>query len=296
MKQPRKLVPGTEPVMKVELEKPFTITTTNAFGREITSEEDFSRCLKEKIGHPVFGPIAVRGIKAGECVEIFIKKIQLNNRAYQCISKSTGVLKNDFSTRNYKIHKIVDGKISFGKSKIVVRPSIGFLSTMPTEEIGCGRATKYGGNLDFNLLQEGSSLILPTVFDRGLLFAGDLHALQGNGEICGMALECGGEVTLEVSKSKIKTDYPLITKKQGRRKEVIIVGSGYTVEEASQNAVRNAIDYVKKLTGMKKEDAYLYLSGVADLIFGNFTGTVKTCGVHIKQRNILELSDKIKKK
>jgi amidase len=288
-----KLNPYLKPVLNEKLNQQFTIKTENAFGREIRDKPDFEKLLSEKIGHPVFGPIAVEGVKAGDTVEIEIVDIKLNDKAYQCISKSTGILKDQFTTRNYKIHKITNGQINFGKSsgvKMPVRPSVGFIATLPNEEMGCGRACEFGGNIDINHLQKGAKLLLPTAHDKAMLCVGDLHALQGNGEICGMALECGGEVTLRVSKAKEKIDYPVIKSDKG----IVVVGHGKTIKEASVNAVENAIDYWQKnqeiakdmTKDMTKEDVYLYLSASSDLIFGNFTGKVKTCGVWVKKNNL----------
>jgi amidase len=278
MKEVYRLKPGMKAVKRVKLNEEFTVNTTNAFGREIRDSEDFEKVLGERIGHPVFGPVFVEGVKAGECVEVFIRKVKANKRAYQCISFSTGVLKGKFGIRNYKIYKVKDGMVEVGGVPLKVKPSVGYISTMPEKEVSCGRACRNGGNLDFNQLTAGSSIVLPTSFSGAMLFVGDLHILQGNGEICGMALECGGEVTLEVRRSPVAVDYPVIRTSDG----VMIVGYGGAVIHASKSAVRNAIAYCEQEKRMDGEDSYLYLSAKGDITFGNFTGTVKTCAVYIK--------------
>ncbi len=277
MNEVRRLKPGLRRVKKIKLGEEFWISLTNAFGREICGEEDFEHVLNEKIGHPVVGPISVEGVKKGDTLEVFIKGIRLGKKAYQCVSFSTGVLKGEICNRNYKIYKIRDGVVVLDGVEMHVRPSVGYVSMQPSEEISCGRACRHGGNLDFNQLGVGSSVILPVEYDGGRLFVGDLHALQGNGEICGMAMECGGDVLLEVRKSPVRVKYPLIKNPEG----TLVVGWGGTVEEASQKAVRNTIDYCVKQKKLDVDDSYLYLSANADLVFGNFTGNVKTCAVFL---------------
>ena len=272
------LKPDLKPIKQVKLKQNFTIKTINAFGRKIKNKKDFRKCLTEKIGHPVFGPIAITGIKKNSCIEIKIKKIIPNKTGYQCTSFSTGVLKEKYKKRNFKIYKTKNNKIKINNQEITVKPSIGFISTLPPKDIGCGRASKYGGNLDFNQLKEGNSIILPTAFNNAFLLVGDLHLRQGNGEICGIAIECGGKITLEVKKSKIKTNYPIIKTKN---KKMLIVGTGKTIKSATKNATKNAINYCKKNLNLKEEDAYLYLSAKANIILGNSTGTIKTCAIEI---------------
>jgi len=264
-----------EPIMRVKLDETFTVPITNAFGREIVSPADFQATLEEKKGHPVFGPIYIEGLKLGDCLEVYIKEIKVNSPAYQCVSKSTGVLKDRFTERNFQIYSIKDNKYSLGNIDWPVRPSVGFIATLPPEEMSGGRASRNGGNLDFHQIDTGSSLILPVTFECGLLFLGDLHVSQGNGEICGIAVESSGEVTLTIKKSSRKVNFPVLEKAS----EIVVIGTGATTEESAQAAVENALIFYEQNFSWKREETYLLLSAQADLIFGNFTGKVKTCGV-----------------
>src|SRR5205085_4226714 len=81
-----------------------------------------------------------------------------------------------------------------------VRPMLGCVGVAPPggQVIDARESGAYGGNMDFNEIREGVTLYLP-VFQRGaLLFVGDGHALQGDGELTGDALETSMTIDFSV--------------------------------------------------------------------------------------------------
>jgi amidase len=271
----RRLDPNLKPKIKVKQNQTFTLNLINGFGAEVNNHEEFETLLTKKIGHPLDGPVYIDNIKKGDCIEVEIVDIIPNNKGYQCNSRSTGILKGKFKERNYKIFKVENNKIKYSQNEFEIKPSLGYISTLTEFEFSAGRACKNGGNLDFNQLKKGAKIILPTSFDGGMLLAGDMHLLQGNGEVSGIALECSGQLKLKVKKSDQKVNSPLILTKN----ETLVVGTGYTIEDTTTNALENALGFFSEKLNLTKEVTYLWLSANTNLIFGNFSGKVKTSAI-----------------
>src|SRR5204863_1534762 len=86
---------------------------------------------------------------------------------------------------------------------VPVRPMLGCIGTAPAPANGAprtGDSGDYGGNMDFNEVVEGATVYLPVAVPGALLYFGDGHALQGDGELNGDALETSldVEITVEV--------------------------------------------------------------------------------------------------
>jgi amidase len=90
-----------------------------------------------------------------------------------------------------------------GAYSVPVRPMLGCIGTAPAPANGAprtGDSGDYGGNMDFNEVVEGATVYLPVAVPGALLYFGDGHALQGDGELNGDALETSldVEITVEV--------------------------------------------------------------------------------------------------
>jgi amidase len=263
----RRLYPDLKHTKKVKQNQIFTLNLINGFGAEVNNNQEFETLLAKKIGHPLDGPIYIEGIKKSDCIEVEIVDIIPNNVGYK------------FKDRNYKILKVKNNKIKYGQNEYEIKPSLGYISTLTPTEFSAGRACENGGNLDFNQLKKGSKIILPTSFDGAMLLAGDMHLLQGNGEVSGIALECSGQLKLRVKKSIQKVTSPLIITKD----QTLVVGTGFTIEKTTKNALENALSYFSNKLNLSNEDTYLWLSANTNLIFGNFSGKVKTSAIQFIQ-------------
>jgi acetamidase/formamidase len=132
-------------------------------------------------GHALSGPIAVRGARAGDTLSVRIDAVEPGPR---------GV------TLAHPPHRIewelADGvgRASTGQT-VTLAPFLGVIG-MPPDDPGTHSTTpprRSGGNIDCKELVAGSTLYLPVPVDGALLSAGDAHALQGDGEVSGTAIE-----------------------------------------------------------------------------------------------------------
>jgi acetamidase/formamidase len=154
-------------------------------------------------GHPLSGPIAVEGAKTGMTLEVRIKAIQTGNWGWSAaggfpFAMNTRLGLDDGPEHVFWWDLDPDEGIAtsqFGH-KVQLRPIIGIMGMPPPEP---GTHSTFiprfcGGNLDCKELVAGSTLFLPISVDGALFSIGDGHAVQGDGEVAGPALECPMEL------------------------------------------------------------------------------------------------------
>jgi acetamidase/formamidase len=103
----------------------------------------------------------------------------------------------------------------------------------------------------------GNTLYLPVATDGALLGLGDVHAVQGDGEICGTAVEVAATVTLKIGLEKNKElEWPRVES----RSEIMTVCSTKPLEEATRLAFLELIKWLEQDFGFERYDAYMLLS------------------------------------
>jgi amidase len=108
----------------------------------------------------------------------------------------------------------------------------------------------------------GSTVYLPVFHPGALLFLGDCHQIQGDGELCGVAPETDADVTVTVEVLKGKTiPRPRIL----ARDRFMVLASAKTLEESVKLAVRDAIDMFVEEKGLTEDEAYLLITLKADI-------------------------------
>lgn len=282
MKHINYLSPNHNPVLHVSLGRVFEISTINSFGNIINSMTKFENILKKiPKKHPVSGPIFVDGIKRGDTIAIKVEKIILKGKYYQCISFSTGILPGFSQNRNPKIY-LTGRKINIGKYFLNIQPNIGFLATTPYQETSSGRAGNYGGNFDFPFIKEGSIVHLPAFHLGALLTVGDVHALQGDGEISGTGAETDALLKLSIHRSSFRKKYPLIEDANN----YYICGWGRSILSALKRATKNALNFLDKNNKIETADNYLLLGLIGKTKLGNSTGWIKTAAIEVNKKYV----------
>jgi len=254
------------------------------------SMEEIVDLRKENDGggpHSVTGPIYVNGAEPGDTLEIRILKIVPKEFAqnFNLPGKQfpTGVFPQDFPNGFVRYYKLdVARMTTVFKPGIVLdlKPFPGLIAagvdpaepkekTGPPIKDGKGRTStlrpwKNGSNMDLNELQAGATLFLP-VFNRGgLIWIGDAHCRQGNGEVNLEALECAfKEIAIQVIVRKdLKTEWPRAENKS----HWIFTGFDEDLDEAAKIAVKNAIDWLagQTIVPMDRYEAYALASMAAD--------------------------------
>lgn len=281
-----------KPVLCVEVNECFTLETENAFGGKIENEEKLNKLLRSNRHHPISGPVFIKGIHAGECIEVTIVEMSFKTPGYQCLSRSSGILHMKQTSRNLKkIYK--DNKfINYDNYTFYAQPSVGVIGTAITEKTRSGRLGSSGGNIDIKELGVGAKIILPCNYEGGLLYVGDMHLLQGNGEITGIAAEVGGNITLSVKKSLKIYNFPILCLDNGLN----FIGYGESIEKAMASSVNNALQYICQEFKIEFNDAYMILGIIGNVVLGHSTGKIVSSGIFIDNKYLDELKLKNSRK
>src|SRR5690625_3483975 len=168
--------------------------------RDDESQRKFEpRDPKRDVGHALLGPIEIRGAETGMTLAVRIDEIRVGTWGWTtagggdfAVNRSVG-LENSPATRlQWQLDPDTQtGRNQFGH-EVKLRPFMGQMG-MPPDEPGLHstRPPRYcGGNLDCKELVSGSTLYLPIPVAGGLFSVGDGHALQADGEVAGVAIEC----------------------------------------------------------------------------------------------------------
>lgn len=131
---------------------------------------------------------------------------------------------------------------------------------------------RVGGNLDIRDNAVGTTLYLLVEVAGGLLSLGDTHAAQGDGEVCGTAIESPMDVEIKINLIKdanfqfprLETSVP-VTSHFDSMGYQITIGIGPDLMQAAQDVVRQMIDWITANTQMSAVDAYMLTSVAGDL-------------------------------
>jgi len=218
-----------------------------------------------KVTNPVTGPIRVEGAEPGDTLVVELLDIELPGQGTVAIFPGFGSLEGWLNLLEPKVKncEINGGKIFYetddGRTlKIEADPFVGTIGVSPEfEAITSLSPGRHGGNMDCADVRPGNKLMLP-VFRPGALFKlGDVHAAQGDGEICGVAIEVDAIVMLKFGLRKGWTiGWPRIESPD----EIMTVGSARPLEDAARQAFREMVEWMVSDHGWVRDDAYMFLS------------------------------------
>ena len=238
--------------------------------------------------NPLSGPFYVDGATPGDTLVVEIQKIKLTrSSAYSNIVPWFGSLTEEAPGRRLLLNeplprKRYEWKLDLAKNigvvelpesslkeaSIDLHPFIGSIGVAPRY----GRVEmslapgEYGGNMDCVETREGATLLLPVFVEGGYLVFGDVHAAQGDGELCGVALETSAEVTLKVDLMKGRPiEWPRIVDSEW----IMTVGSSRPLMEAYKIAHVEIVRWLCEEYGFGGWDALQLLSQVGRCRVGN---------------------------
>lgn len=233
--------------------------------------------------HICTGPVALRGAKAGDVLEVRIRSVALHyDWGYNIIRPGAGALPDDF-TQARVIHIGLDrqrmtGRLPWG-ADIALRPFFGIMGVAPPSsagEISSVPPGRHGGNIDNKELVAGTVLYLPVHVDGALFSAGDGHGAQGDGEVCLTAIETGLIGTFELN---LHPRRQLAWPQAETPTHVITMAFDPDLDACVTIALRDMIALVCARTGLSREDAYTLCSLAADLRITQVVNGNK--GVHV---------------
>lgn len=305
--------PDLEPVGEVDLGKEVQLETEDGLAGELTRASTHADAggLDLGLAHPLTGPLYVRGAEPGDVLEVELAAYETADFGVTAVIPGFGFLADlfpdpylvkweiaaglarsenlpgvevpeetfagvigvapshaqleDFRRREEELRARGQAVADELPEAAIPPAAAGGLRTIPPRETG--------GNLDIRQLVAGSRLWLPVAVPGALFSIGDLHFAQGDGEVCGTAIEVAGAVTVRFALHKTPGARPRFPSyetpaRPGRRSFAttgIPVEAGMDLNAAARAALLEMIDHLERTYGFARPAAYALCSAVVDL-------------------------------
>ncbi len=228
--------------------------------------------------HFVTGPVWIDGAQPGDTLQVDILDITIRQDwGFVAILPLVGTLPDEFT--DYEVvHALIDhgrkvAVMPWG-TELPLAPFFGIIATAPPPawgRVGSPVPRAFGGNMDNRELRPGATLYLPIFNEGALFYAGDGHAVQGDGEVCITALETGvtGSFRLTVRKD-MRLRWPFAE----TATHLMSIGLDEDLDDAARQAVREMVSHICARSNLTRNQAYMLCSlagqlRVTQLVDGN---------------------------
>jgi acetamidase/formamidase len=270
------------PVLAVAPGETVTLEVADASAGQIGPEStaavfgayDFDRV------NPVTGPVFVEGAEPGDALTLRLESYRPSGWGWTALIPGFGLLADQFPEarlRHWHYDPAGAEPLLFSDiAEISLAPFAGTIGLAPAEPgpHGIIPPRRVGGNMDLKDIVAGSTLTLPVEVPGALLSVGDTHAAQGDGEVCGTAIESPMRVTLTVGLEKgaapamPRVARPARPAPAAAGPALVTTGIGPDLHEAARAAVSETIEAVVRRHGLDPADAYMLASVAGDLAIG----------------------------
>jgi acetamidase/formamidase len=287
--------PYSTPVMQIRPGDRVIVETRDAFEGKVKTEQDLpSKVLTMPFVNPQSGPILIEGAEKGDVVAVYIESMAprgANPRGtcamipqFGALSATslTAMLHDSLPEIVRKIDVDEDGVYWSKRVTLPYRPHIGTLSCSPEiDSINTLTPDSHGGNMDLPDMGPGSITYLPVRTAGARLFIGDAHACQGDGEVCGTAVEYASTTTILVDLIKgWNLEWPRLENET----RIMAIGSARPLEDAARIAYKELVLWMEAEFGYDRWDAYMMLSQCGLVRLGNFVDPKYTVGAGIEKK------------
>lgn len=300
--------PNLPAVIEVDSGTTIEVETRDCAGGLIQTNNDLITHIDdliEKLGglNYVTGPIAVRGVRPGDVLRVTVVDIDpapTTGQGFIAVAPGFGALVHD-SGRGLLAHidpattictvnrdEVV---LPFGSGKVSLpcRPFIGTIGVAPKWErrMTLSQSPEYLGDLDIPQFGVGSTMHMRAHHAGGLISIGDVHAVQGDGEVGGIAVEIDARVKLHIDvtprgESQLRR-LPLLV--DSERIGVVAAFQGLPTNLCVRSASVELAEMLVRL-GMTMSDAIQYLSAAAQVRLGNMFEPFYSVYVYLERKTI----------
>jgi acetamidase/formamidase len=219
------------------------------------------------------GPIWVSGAKPGDTITVDILDITLGAWGWSGILPGLGLLSDQFPEPYLRGWHIEGDSVEVAPGhRFALKPMLGVIGVAPAEpgSFPATVPTNAGGNIDVKYVRAGSRISLPVLCEGALLSLGDTHALQGDGELSGTAIECEADVTIRIGlipggglqAPVVTTGGPTDDPVESHH---VFLGIGPDLFAAARAAASRAVDAVSAALRVDPHVAYALLGTIAEL-------------------------------
>ena len=262
--------PDNPPTLRVAPGEEFEVQTQLNRGPWLDTHPEGER-LRGLLrgGNPSSGCVWVEGAEPAQVLTVHIGEIRLDPLGFTRFVGANGAMPGYLGGsgvgQQHKIVEISGGKIRWNdRLQIPVAPMLGFVGVAPRyEKYHNGWGGYWGGNFDVQEITTGASVALAVNVPGALLHIGDMHAIQGDGEICGAGgIEASGTVRVrcELGPKPPSMHWPRIE----NATHIATVAMARPAEDAFRLALEAMIQWLEEEYGMARGEAYLLLGQVLE--------------------------------
>jgi acetamidase/formamidase len=268
------------PVLQIAPGQSVEFDVSEGSGGQVTptsSAADLARVDFSRV-NPVTGPVYVDGAEPGDQLKVTLLSFKPSGWGWTAVIAHFGLLADDFPEPALQLWTYDASTLEpalFGQwAKVPLKPFAGTIGLALAEP---GRHSmlpprRVGGNMDVRDIATGTELYLPVEVAGALFSVGDTHAAQGDGEVCGTAIESPMSVALKFELIKqaplafprFTTPGP-VTRHLDRQGYEVCTGIGPDLMEAARAAVRGMVELLSQRHGMPAVQAYMLCSICGDL-------------------------------
>jgi acetamidase/formamidase len=246
-------------------------------------------------GNPQTGPFFIADARPGDALVVRIRRLRLNRDYADSLDMIVRRLQAPaLAARATELGKPVRWKIDLAKGTaspetaggrldslaVQVRPMLGSLAVAPgngSPPISTGDTGNFGGNMDFNEVIEGNAVYLPVQQPGALLYLGDAHAVQGDGETSQYALETSMDVEFTVDLIKGKSiDMPRVESPT----QIMVLGQAGSLDDALRSATTGMVNWLAQDYGLSVSESAQLLGSSSKLSVANLAG--RSVGIAVK--------------
>ena len=289
--------PYVEPVMQIAPGAVVEIETLDAFGGAIKTEHDLpSQVLNMPFVNPQNGPIAIDGAEKGDVLAVYIESIYPRGPqpvGTTALIPSFGALVADSNLmlnaptpeRVKKMNVTPEGGVKFSdRVTLPYEPFVGTMGVSPEiEAISSLQPDYWGGNMDCPDVAPGAVIYFPVQREGGFFYVGDCHGRQGDGELCGVAVEIPATVTLQIDLIK---GWSIPGVRLETKDMIMALGSARPMEDAARMAYRDLVRWLVDGYDFEETEAYFLATQAGKMRVGNIVDPKYTMGASILKEYI----------
>ena len=253
--------------------------------------------------NPQTGPFYVEGANPGDTLAVKLLKVRLNRdsagsgKTMMWNALSPGYVKDTKDDKNVEPRwTLQDGVASLTKPtpalksfRVPTKPMLGCVGVAPRggDVINTRDSGDHGGNMDYNQIQEGTTVYLPVFQPGALLFVGDGHAAQGDGELTGDALETSMNIEFQVDVIPGKS----IGMPYAENDEfLMMLGIGGSLDQALQRATTAMARWLEREYKLNSNEAALVMGFAVKYDIADLVGTQVAIAAKLPKTTLAQLN------
>ena len=236
--------------------------------------EDEKSVKRVEGGNPLTGPFYIEGAMPGDVLAITVKKLRVNrNWAGSDSGLVDRAVTTDYASKSKREWKSTRWHLDADKQiavlengpdhlktfSVPIHPMLGCVAVAPSpweSLVDTRDSGDLGGNMDFNEIREGSTVFLPVRQPGALLYLGDAHAVQGDGELNGNALETSMDIEFSVD---VRRDENIGSPRVENNEYFMAVGLAGSLDDAFRIATSELASWLQTDYHLTREEAAIVL-------------------------------------